>query len=205
MYRNKLSLLTIAALVAVTGSASAATIKKYAKFGASFNNAHVKDKNQDVLVDNVLGLNIGYGLSFGNGLRLDLEYTENFPAKKAEKDSTEIEKMEFSTKTLMLNGYHEYVTGTKLNPYTTFGIGESRAKIFAKEIDYYANTVNVFKKVHSGFAYQAGLGIAYSISDKISIDTGYRYVKYGNLKNKKADINLKSHSNVFLVSGRYSF
>ena len=72
---------------------------------------------------------------------------------------------DFSTLSLMINGFYEVENETKFTPYIGGGIGFANVKLelFDEDDD---ETV---------FAYQLGLGIGYEINESVTLDLGYRY------------------------------
>ena len=220
---NKISMLTLAMLVAsgvnVSAEVKQAGVKSYVKGGLSYNKMKVTEKGNGVLNGKSTGFSIGYGASFGKGLRADAELKYILEGKKNEfndEDPSEVEASTYKSKTtsLMLNGYYDICTGTKWIPYVTAGIGLARNEFNYSETEIDTTVLpfdvgtEVGKITGTKFAYQAGLGVAYAINDAWKVDAGYKYSNYGKIsKTFAADdqVELKNKVNAFEVSARYAF
>lgn len=148
--------------------------------------------------DKVVGGSLAVGTAFktANGaIRTELEYNRN---EDAEKTHYSIIKLEVETQSVMLNGYYDFDTGTKLTPYVGAGIGYAKVKG-----TLYVSGVKDGSIDDNNFAWQAGFGAGYALTDKVTFDTGYRYVDYGDFTEDSVKVDTSAHE---LYAGlRYSF
>lgn len=78
-----------------------------------------------------------------------------------------------SALTTLVNAYYDFDTGSRLKPFITAGVGFSVLKA--------SFTVTGVSGISSSdedtvFAYQFGAGLGYAVTDKITIEAGYRYL-----------------------------
>lgn len=98
------------------------------------------------------------------------------------------EKYNFKVDTYMLNLYYDLNTGTSLTPYA--GVGAGMARIDAV-IDAWDDSPSFILDVEehglrhfssgktNNIAWNAGLGLAYAVTDGFSVDLGYRFTWLG--------------------------
>ena len=147
--------------------------------------------------DQVMGGSIAIGTSVktDNGAaRVELEYNQN---EVAESTLFGVAETEVETQSVMLNGYYDIDTDTKLTPYVGAGIGY--AKIKGKLL---VDALSASEDDNS-FAWQVGAGVGYALTDSVTVDAGYRYVDYGDFSND--DVKIDTSANEFYVGARYSF
>ena len=151
------------------------------------------------LKDDVWGTRLAYGLSapvkFGK-LRTELELGWN--SKAGDKNLYDIvisqgnagdyngEHYQVNTSvwTGMFNVYYDFDTGTKLMPYINAGVGYAHLKTKAHtwgKMGQGPYDIN-FKEDANNFAWNIGLGVSYALTDNLSVDLGYRYTDFGNIK-----------------------
>jgi len=87
--------------------------------------------------------------------------------------------------TYFVNGYYGYNATDKIKPYIGAGIGASNVKSnlsWLQEVD--ADTMYFVKESQSNmdFAYHFDVGVAYSITDSVTLDLGYRYSNLGTFE-----------------------
>ena len=83
-----------------------------------------------------------------------------------------------STVYLLGNLWFDLDTGSALTPYIGGGVGIGWASIdYDGDSDPWSG---------SGFAYQVGVGIKYAVTDSMSLDLGYRYMRLGNANSGRA-------------------
>ena len=75
-----------------------------------------------------------------------------------------------NTMSMLLNGYYDIHMGSPLYPYINLSIGASKIKV---------NNVGVEKNNDYKFSWGGGAGLAYDISQNVSIDLGYRFLDLG--------------------------
>jgi opacity protein-like surface antigen len=73
---------------------------------------------------------------------------------------------------LMANAWYDFDTGTKWVPYIGGGVGGAQV---TAQIDSIANVSVGFDESDWVFAYQAGAGIGYKITEAATVQLGYRY------------------------------
>lgn len=178
--------------------------------------------------DDVWGLRLAAGaatpVKYGQ-LRGELELGWNDDAKDSNNFDFKIKKTynhkfasELSVYSAMVNVYYDIETGTKFMPYVGGGIGYAHIKNKAKVSGMIDKTpFNISSsESENNFAWNLGAGVAYALSDKISVDAGYRYTDYGNVKESvsqdgfaKSVINVDGKYDVtsheFLIGARYAF
>jgi opacity protein-like surface antigen len=113
------------------------------------------------------------------------------------------------TQSLMLNGYYDFKNISKFTPYISAGVGFTHIK------NDYINKIYPeyrFSKTDNQFTWSAGVGIAYSITDNVSLNASYRYIDAGNFKfdedfyeysNEKTSFKLSSQD--YSLGIRYNF
>ena len=147
--------------------------------------------------DKVMGASIAVGASIktNNGaIRAELEYNRN---EDAEKTLYSVVKTEVETQSVMLNGYYDIDTGTKLTPYVGGGIGYSKVK-GKMSVAGLSDSMD-----DNNFAWQLGAGVGYAITDNVTVDAGYRYADYGDFS--KEDVTLDTTAHELYVGARYTF
>lgn len=179
---------TLAAAVFVPAAASAQTQGVYLGLGGGLN--FLGDSDLDVLgnvnVDNeydtgyalsgTVGYDYGQVWQYG-GLRseLELSYRENdidghdvAALGGAQPGSTG----DAATTALMLNGYHDFSTGTPFRPYIGAGVGYAWSSLS----DYGIQAIpNVLDDDDSGFAWQLIGGVGYDVTSNVTLSVDYRY------------------------------
>ena len=147
------------------------------------------------LKDDVWGTRLAYGLSapvkFGK-IRTELELGWN---SKAGDDNLydiviiksypgEHYQVNTSVWTGMFNVYYDFDTGTKLMPYINAGVGYAHLKMKAHTWGNCGTGPYElrFKEDANNFAWNIGLGVSYALTDNLSVDLGYRYTDFGNIK-----------------------
>jgi opacity protein-like surface antigen len=147
-----------------------------------------------------LGVAVGY--DFGN-YRLESEFgymkndmdelsvRVNIPGEGSLKVGEPMDG-DLSSFTVLFNGYYDFCKGSKLRPYITAGIGYSRVEAQVSDMEDGSEDDSVF-------AYQAGAGIGWDVSEIITLDLKYRY--FGT--SDPLDIDYSSHS--VSLGLRYSF
>ncbi len=153
------------------------------------------------LKDDVWGTRLAYGLSapvkFGK-LRTELELGWNSKAgddnlyniviksDNSGKYNGEHYQVNTSVWTGMFNVYYDIDTGTKLMPYINAGVGYAHLKTKAHTWGNCGAPANhydfLFKEEANNFAWNIGLGVSYALTDNLSVDLGYRYTDFGNIK-----------------------
>ena len=154
--------------------------------------------------DSSYGARLAFGAKI-DALRSELElgWNKEFSKNYSEVDEDEVDKWKdtFKTKTLMLNAYYDIFTKAGFTPYVGAGIGLSRINAKIEDV----------KASDTSFAWQAGLGVAYNITDNLALDLGYRYMNYGKANGKWSDdeeagkVKARLKTNEVLFGLRYTF
>ena len=156
--------------------------------------------------DKVMGGSIAVGASFNtnNGtVRAELEYNKNEDAEKPHSmtvigSGVDFEgKFKVETQSVMLNGYYDIKTDTKLTPYVGAGIGFAKTKAMLSALGA-SDSID-----DNRFAWQLGVGVGYMVTDNVTVDAGYRYVDYGDISEEGVDVETTAHE--LYVGARYSF
>lgn len=101
-----------------------------------------------------------------NQFRTELEYTY----REGIKGQAMGGEHKIDTMSMMLNGYYDIRMDSALYPFISLGIGASKLKVD----DVGAGTHRDYK-----FSWGGGAGIAYDISQNVSVDLGYRFLDLG--------------------------
>jgi outer membrane protein OmpA-like peptidoglycan-associated protein len=137
--------------------------------------------------DDMIGFDLGLGYGFDNGFRIegvgaygDAELSvpaasyNGAPIGAVPGASGNLQTME-----LMFNGIYDFNRDGAVQPYVGLGVGVLRANAKANNLVYTNGTdisaANGFADSDTGFAYQGLLGLGYKVSEKLTLDLGYRY------------------------------
>ena len=111
--------------------------------------------------------------------------------------------------TLFLNAYWDFHNDTAFTPYIGGGIGmgfiQSKYEVNAPGLSDSYNETNTV------FAWNAGAGVAYAITDNLSADLAYRFVGLGYHENDKTvdgqkfKVGMAPYANEFSLGIRYTF
>ena len=84
---------------------------------------------------------------------------------------------------VMLNGYYDFGSGP-LRPYVTAGIGYARNKLGTVELNLPATAVRlpIGGATKGNLAWSAGLGVGYAMTNRLTLDVGYRYIDLGDIE-----------------------
>ncbi|MFN7164915.1 MAG: outer membrane protein, partial [Hyphomonas sp.] len=134
----------------------------------------------------LLGGDLGLGYGFSNGLRLegvvgyrggDLDVSPDIsgalPGTTVNPDGT------ISVMDLMINGLYDFNAGGTIRPYIGVGVGGTRvrAKATNRVVGASPNlsAANGFTDTAAGLAWQGLAGIGFQLSDRLTLDLGYKY------------------------------
>ena len=84
----------------------------------------------------------------------------------------------------MWNHYIDFMPAARLTPYVGVGIGFSELQYGHHIIYPDGHTENQISERNSKplrFTWSAGVGLALKVSDKVSVDAGYRYYDMGSV------------------------
>lgn len=169
------------------------------------------------------GLAIGYDFMtrFDMPLRVEAELTAWGNASKGKSYSEtifgETYTANFDGKVevvpVFLNLYYDFHNESAFTPYVSAGIGYASVK------SKMSASTNIFdfaiSKTSSkgSFAWNVGLGCAYSFNDMFAVDLGYRYASYGSTKSHSGEIDgvsyhFRTQNNAqhqLMLGGRFTF
>ena len=142
-----------------------------------------------------LGLSVGADLSYSTAwpVRVEAEYL--YHGSQSFMNGTA--NNEVSAHSLLANAFIDIQTDTALTPY--FGGGLGLAWLNNRYTNNNPNSS--FKVTRCNFAWDLGAGVAWSISENLALDLGYRYMDLGKTDNIVAG---NSVSNVSLTAHEFS-
>jgi opacity protein-like surface antigen len=92
------------------------------------------------------------------------------------------------TTTFMLNGYKDLGNFGGFTPYVGAGIGAAYHKL---DDIYFTGNPNLVNRIHGdndlAFAWSLMAGVGYQISDRATLDVGYRYIDMGKISSQRSD------------------
>lgn len=102
----------------------------------------------------------------------------------------------FSTQAVMINALYDF-TVDSFSPYVGVGVGYARIG-YEFEND---------EQNDRGFAWQLRAGVNYAVSDKVTLDVGYRYLTTPEFERVDSDLALEAEASVHIVSvgARFGF
>ena len=122
-------------------------------------------------------------------------------------------KGQWNLQTLFLNAYWDFHNDTAFTPYIGGGLGlgfiQSEYEISASGAGMSGSGSENF--TNTVFAWNAGAGVAYAITDNLSADLAYRFVGLGYHENEKtiegvkAKVGMAPYANEFSLGLRYTF
>jgi opacity protein-like surface antigen len=108
----------------------------------------------------------------------------------------------FNVQTLQANVYWDIDTGTAFKPFIGGGMGLSF--IYA---DYKPENGYGHSDTTTGFAWNAGAGVAYDINESVTVDLAYRFAGFGHAEAKTWNSSTRNYmtANEFLLGLRLHF
>ncbi|EBW3212279.1 adhesin/invasin protein PagN [Salmonella enterica] len=117
--------------------------------------------------------------------------------------------------TYMVNGYYDFHNSTAFTPYISAGVGLAHVKLSNNTIPVGFGINETLSASKNNFAWGAGIGAKYAVTDNIMIDASYKYINAGKVsisKNHYAgdehtayDADTKAASNDFMLGITYAF
>lgn len=101
----------------------------------------------------------------------------------------------------LVNGYYDFINRSAFTPYISAGLGF--AQIEFNNLDISGVGFSGSSDDDTVFAYQVGIGIGYSLSEKVTIDVKYRY--FGTDDSEYDTTEAEFASNNFLFGIRINF
>ena len=134
----------------------------------------------------LLGAQGGFGYAYDNGLRLegvigyrggDLDVSPTIsgtlPGAQVNPDGTA------TVMDLMINGIYDFNADGTVRPYIGVGVGGTRVRAKATNrttgVAPNLSAANGFSDTASGLAWQGLAGIGFALSDRLTLDLGYKY------------------------------
>ena len=108
----------------------------------------------------------------------------------------------FNVQTLQSNLYWDIDTGTAFRPFIGGGMGISF--LYA---DYKVENRSSYSDSTTGFAWNAGAGIAYDLNESVTVDLAYRFAGYGYAEARTHNTTTRNYmtANEFLLGLRLNF
>ncbi|HAE28164.1 MAG TPA: cell envelope biogenesis protein OmpA, partial [Hyphomonas adhaerens] len=141
--------------------------------------------------DENLGGQLGLGYAMANGVRLegtlgyrggDLDVPNDFAPGLTAVTLAPAGNLQIAD--LMLNGIYDFNRDGKWQPYVGLGVGAARLSAKASNLQYGTAgnlaAANGFNDSSTSLAYQGLLGLGYKVSDRLTMDFGYKYFATGD-------------------------
>jgi opacity protein-like surface antigen len=125
-----------------------------------------------------LGAGIGYQATkhFRTDLTADYFFDSDFDGQTSDAFSVSVDRSSYSAIMLLANAYADLGTYSGFTPYVGFGIGGAHVKWDDLRNTIEPNIDNFHKGASSWrFAYALMAGASYCLTDKLTLDGGYRY------------------------------
>ncbi len=135
----------------------------------------------------IIGLRAELEYMYSHNNNMDLDYTETYTEEDESGDILEMTKTErhtffdADTHALMVNLYADFHNSTAFTPYISAGLGYSWT-----DLQQDTNDEQNLQIKDSGLAWQIGAGVAYSMTDTLSLDLGYRFVKLVTIEDSES-------------------
>jgi len=144
--------------------------------------------------DNAFGgaLAIGYDFQqkFSVPVRTELEYAafSQVTGKTVQQySSTSYDRFtqKLRIQTLFVNAYYDFRNATAFTPYANAGLGLAFIGDKGRWEWDWGGPATAGTKTSTNFAWNIGAGVAYAITDTISLDLGYRFAGLGEARTKQ--------------------
>lgn len=149
--------------------------------------------------DSGIAFNAAVGYDFGQArAELAIGYQEHGLGSIAGEEAEfwddygiDINNVEASALSVMANTYYDIeLNGSPAEPYIMGGIG-----IASLDLDYFEG--------ETSFAFQLGAGIGYALTDNVTFDLGYRFLKPTGFELEGYDASIETHN--IMAGIRYGF
>ncbi len=116
---------------------------------------------------------LGFGRSYGNNIRTDLELYVDDGVKGQKPFYSSI--IHFKTKTIagLVNATYDMKNSTDFTPFVMGGVGYAFNKVEVSSCS------KIYKKKASGVAWQLGIGTSYEVNPSLALEASYRYINKG--------------------------
>ena len=139
-------------------------------------------------------------------LRTEVEYAARSDVRaswdRSSATGTDKFKALFNVQTLQANVYWDIETGMAIKPFVGGGMGMSF--IYA---DYKREDSSSYSDSTTGFAWNAGAGVAYDLNESVTVDLAYRFAGYGHAEARTQNKTTRNYmtANEFLLGLRLNF
>jgi opacity protein-like surface antigen len=202
MKANFKTTVALATLLAGTSGAAYATEGWYGRVDAGYSFEGTADSPEiggaiDLENDWVESLGLGYAM--GGGFRLEGEVAHRF--NQLDTSSGLVIDGDVHAWAAMLNAYFDFNADGAVQPYVGLGVGAARVN---------ANATDGFDSLDdqdTNFAYQGMAGVAFAVSDQLSLDVGYRYFAAPDLEftSTAGDVTADYEHHAAMVGLRWQF
>lgn len=155
-----------------------------------------------------VGMNLRNSTESGIPLRVEFEYATRGNTRSewnASYGDRQDLKATWQVQTFQVNGYYDIDTGSAFTPYIGAGLGASA--IYESMTSGAKNARHTTSDTTMGFAWNVGAGVAYSFTDNVALDVGYRFAGFGNgsVKHMGNEVENYMTANEFMAGIRFSF
>ena len=170
MKANFKTTVALATLLAGASGAAYATEGWYGRVDAGYSfEGQIDYEGIEAEMENDWVEDLGLGYAFQNGFRLEGEIAHRFNQTTVDLGIFGVGEGDTHAWSAMVNVYYDFNHGGAVQPYVGLGVGAARLntnqEFFLAFIDDQS----------TAFAYQGAVGIAFAVSDQLSLDVGYRY------------------------------
>lgn len=131
-------------------------------------------------------------------IRAELEFAMR--GNNKENDSNEFGSFQYkyNASTLMANFYYDFRNESAFTPYVGAGVGLAFIGVDNK-MDIGGVRIVRDDETFTNFAFNLGAGVAYSFTDNLAVDLGYRYLNMGYIESTGTRNNIKhtTESNLY--------
>ena len=178
-----------------------------------FQNTHV---NTDAGTGWVVGLNAGYRFDDMFRTELAVDYRSGYAVSTSQAGILDKYNVDIDAWTFMANGYVEPSRLGAFKPYVGGGVGLAVVQSHDASLHFRGAFADLAlpDKMETNFAWQLGAGVAYELSDSVTLDLGYRHLDAGRVmvgSNSTASGGVAEHSRGSLITdevllgARYTF
>ncbi len=135
------------------------------------------------------GVAIGY--DFDNHFRIEAEVVQqknDFDEMSLQANATGSS----SSRSLLFNGYYDFPSNGAFTPFFSIGIGFSEVEI--EYSNFQALGISRSSIEDTVFAHQIGVGLAYALTERASLDIKYRYMGVSGLDFGALEVDYTTHN-----------